>query len=80
MIDKFNKKLTGWKGVLLSQADKIQLVKSTLQNLPTYALNLFTILAKAIEAMERIQRRFLWFGAEDHKCIPLNASEKYMPT
>ena len=41
LIKKFNKKLVGWKGLLLSQARKIQLIKSTLQNLPTYALSLF---------------------------------------
>ncbi|XP_059064119.1 uncharacterized protein LOC131856371 [Cryptomeria japonica] len=37
LIDRFNKKLAGWKGALLSQMGKLQLLKSTLQNLPVYA-------------------------------------------
>ena len=43
------------------------MVKSILQNLPTYALNLFGIPAKHVNRMEKIQRDFLWTGAEDHK-------------
>lgn len=30
LIDKFNAKLAGWKGVLLSQASKLVLIKATL--------------------------------------------------
>lgn len=62
LIDKFNRKLAGWKGITLSQAGKIQLVKATLQNLPTYALSLFDILRKHVDQLEKIQRIFLWFG------------------
>lgn len=43
IIDKFNKKLAGWKGSILSQAGKLQLLQATLQNLPVYALSLFGI-------------------------------------
>ena len=46
IIDRFNKKLVGWKGATLSLADKCTLVKSIFQNLSTYALSLFGILAK----------------------------------
>lgn len=73
IIDRFNKKLVGWKGSILSQAGKIQLVKSTLQNLPTYALSLFGIPSKFSEAMEKIQRDFLWTGTEEQKRYPLVA-------
>jgi hypothetical protein len=59
IMDRFSKKLVGWKGVILSQAGKCQLVKSILQNLPIYALSLFTILIKFAERMEKIQRDFL---------------------
>ena len=54
IIDRFNKKLVGWKGAILSQARKCTLVKSNLQNLPTYALSLFGILAKYVDKMEKI--------------------------
>lgn len=56
LVDKFRKKLAGWKGSLLSQARKIQLLKASLQNLPIYALSLFKISAKYAEAIEKIQK------------------------
>ena len=54
ILDKFNKKVTGWKGATLSQAGKCLLVKSTLQNLATYALSLFVIPSKFVERMDKI--------------------------
>ena len=54
IIDRFNKKLIGWKGATLSQVGKCTLVKSTLQNLPSYALNLFGIAVKYADRMEKI--------------------------
>lgn len=75
LIDRFNKKLAGWKEALLSQAGKIQLFKSSLQNLPVYALSLFKIPSKFAEVIERIQKRFLWSGVEERKRLPLIAWE-----
>ena len=69
IMDRFSKKLVGWKGASLSQVGKCQLVKSTLQNLSVYALSLFFIPVKFFERMEKIQRDFLWTGAE-RKGIP----------
>ena len=59
IIDNFNRKLAGWKGATLSQADKCSLVNSILHNLPTYALSLFGALVNFADRMERIQRDFL---------------------
>ncbi len=75
-MDSFSKKLVGWKGASLSQVGKSQLVKSTLQNLSIYALSLFVIPWKFVERMEKIQRDFLWTGAEKNKRYPLVAWEK----
>ena len=75
-MERFSKKLAGWKGAILSQAEKCQLVKSILQNLPIYALSLFTIPVKYAERMEKIQRDFLWKGAERNKRYPLVAWDK----
>lgn len=76
IMERFSKKLAGWKGAILSQAEKYQLVKSILQNLPIYALSLFTILVKYAERMEKIQRYFLWMGDERNKRYPLVAWDK----
>ena len=67
IIDRFNKKLSGWKGSSLSQAGKCTLVKSIFQNHPTYALRFFGIVTKHVEIMLKIQRDFLWTRAEEHK-------------
>lgn len=71
LIDKHNKKLVGWKVTLLSQAGKIVLLKSCLQILSIYALSLFEMSIKDAEAMERIQRNFLWSRTENKKRLPL---------
>ncbi len=71
IMDRFNKKLVGWKGATLSQARKCQLVKSILQNFPIYALSLFTILKKYVKRMEKIQRDSLWMGTKRNKRYPL---------
>ncbi|XP_057816062.2 uncharacterized protein LOC131029568 [Cryptomeria japonica] len=76
IVDRFNKKLSGWKGALLSQARKLQLLKSSLQNVPVYALSLFKIPSKFVDAIENIQKIFLWSGVEDRKRIPFVAWEK----
>ena len=73
IIDRFNKKLDGWKGATLSQVGKCTLVKSTLQNLLTYALSIFGILIKHVDRMEKIQREFLWTGGEENKIYHLVA-------
>lgn len=71
LINKFNKKLAGWKGNLLTQAGKVTLLKSYLQSIPTYALTLFRILGKFSNAIDEIQRNFLWSGTEDKKRMAL---------
>ena len=65
--------MVGWKGASLSQAGKCLLVKSTLQNLPIYALSLFGI---PVKFAEKIQRDFLWTELEGKKRYPLVAWEK----
>jgi hypothetical protein len=76
IIDRFRRKLAGWKGALLSQAGKCQLVKSYLQNVPLYALSIFHIPSKFADKMERIQWDFLWIGQEGRKRYPLVAWDK----
>ena len=43
ILEKMEKKLSGWKCLYLSKGDRLMLLKSTLSNLPTYFLSLFTI-------------------------------------
>ena len=80
IINRFNKKLASWKGANLSQVGKCTLLKSTLINLPTYALSLFGILVKHANKMEKICRAFLWIGVEENKRYHLVAWDNaYLP-
>ncbi|XP_059078010.1 uncharacterized protein LOC131876590 [Cryptomeria japonica] len=54
LVDKFHKNLASWKGSLLSQAVKVQLLKSTLQSIPLYAMSLFRIPTKYVEVIEKL--------------------------
>nr|KAJ0226325.1 hypothetical protein LSAT_V11C100021160 [Lactuca sativa] len=65
VIDKFISKLTEWKSKSLSFGRRLTLLKSVLENLPTYYLCLFVAPLSVIEAMEKIRRHFLWGGWEE---------------
>ena len=69
-------KLAGWKGSLLSQVGKVIVLKSILQNVSLYALSVFKIPRKFAQAIEKIQKLFLWTGMEIKKRLPLIGWEK----
>ena len=43
ILEKMEKKLSGWKRLYLSKGGRLMLLKSTLSSLPMYFLSLFTI-------------------------------------
>ena len=59
ILEKIEKKLSGWKHLYLSKGGRLALLKSTLSSLPTYYLSLFTIPVAVADRLERIQRKFL---------------------
>nr|XP_043629901.1 uncharacterized protein LOC122601202 [Erigeron canadensis] len=50
LFDIFKKRLSSWKASCLSIAGRVTLIKSVLENLPTYYLSLFKAPLKVIEA------------------------------
>jgi len=42
VIEKLERSLAGWKKMHLSEVGRITLIKSTLSNLPTYFISLFS--------------------------------------
>lgn len=60
MVDKLNRKLSGWKARLLSQAGRLVLVKSVLTSLPLYRMSSFTFLKKILSQMDSIITNFFW--------------------
>ena len=76
ILEKMEKKLSGWKRLYLSKGGKLMLLKSTLSSLPTYFLSLFTIPKTVATRLESIQRNFLWRSSEESFIYPLVAWEK----
>ena len=76
ILEKMEKKLSGWKRLYLSKGGRLTLLKSTLSSLPTYFSSLFTIPIAVAARLERIQRNFLWGSSEGSFKYPLVAWDK----
>ena len=50
IIEKFESKLTSWKGQYLSSGGRITLIKLTLSNLPVYYISMFKMLVEIINS------------------------------
>ena len=72
ILEKVERKLSGWKRLYLSKGGKLTLLKS---NHP-YFLSLFTILKSTADTLERIQRNFLWGSSEEKFRYSLVAWDK----
>lgn len=66
LICRNDKYLSGWVGSLLNPTGCTALLKSTLSSLPIYAMCSLALPKGTFEAMEQIDRAFLWTGSE--KC------------
>ena len=65
IIEKVERRLTGWKRLYLSNGGRLTLIKSILSNLLTYLLSIFPIPADIAYHIEQLQRNFLWGGLGD---------------
>ena len=54
ILERMEKKLSGWKRLYLSKGGRHTLLKSTLSSLPTYYLSLFVISVVVVDRLERI--------------------------
>ncbi|KAL9688405.1 hypothetical protein QQ045_032826 [Rhodiola kirilowii] len=69
ILQKFKDKLASWKGVNLSMAGRVVLIKAALCSMPLYYASIYKILIAVALEIEKIQRKFLWGGLEDQKKI-----------
>lgn len=67
LIEKFEKKLSGWKGKLISKGGRLQLVQSVLSAIPVYHMMCFRLPQWIIQRIDKIRRMFLWGSSSDNK-------------
>jgi hypothetical protein len=67
ILEKMERKLSGWQRMYLSKGGRVTLIKSTLSSLPTYFMSLFPIPASVARRIDKIQRDFLWGGMGDER-------------
>ncbi|XP_074266422.1 uncharacterized protein LOC141589691 [Silene latifolia] len=64
--DKLSKRLSGWRGKILSRAGKEVLIKAVANSLPTYVMSIFKIPVNFCDELRSLISRFLW-GHEEGK-------------
>jgi hypothetical protein len=64
VVDKFIKRIAGWRGKLLSYVGRLTLPKSCLSSIPTYLLSVIKFSKWAIEAIDSQMAHFLWNNHE----------------
>ena len=60
VVEKFERRLAGWKSNLLSMGGRVTMIKSVLACLPVYFMSLFQIPLSVKDKLDKLQRRFLW--------------------
>ena len=63
------RKLQGWKGKLLSQADREVLIKAIVQAIPTYAMGCFKLPLGLCHEIEAMVKKFFWGQRGDKRKI-----------
>ncbi|RVX09326.1 LINE-1 retrotransposable element ORF2 protein [Vitis vinifera] len=67
VVERISRRLDGWKKAYLSLGGRITLIQSCLSHIPSYFLSLFKIPVSIASKIEKMQRDFLWSGAEKGK-------------
>jgi hypothetical protein len=60
IIKRFKKRVSGWKGKILSVVGRLVLINSILTSLTMFMLSFFEIPRKVLEKLDQIRSRFRW--------------------
>ncbi|RVW74227.1 putative ribonuclease H protein [Vitis vinifera] len=69
--EKVRRRLALWKRQYISKGGRITLIKSTLTSMPLYQMSLFRMPKSVARRLEKLQRDFLWGGANGEKTAHL---------
>jgi hypothetical protein len=64
--ERFQKKLSSWKGKLLTSGGRLVLINFVLSRLPLYMLSFFRIPKGVLEKLDYYRSRFFW-QCDEHK-------------
>jgi hypothetical protein len=76
--DKFKKKLSCWKGKMLSYGGKLVLINSVLSSLAMFMLSFFNVPREILHKLDFYRSMFFWQGYNHKKEIPATKMEDYM--
>lgn len=80
VIDKVQKKLSGWKAKFLAKAEKMVLAKSTAIPMAEYYMQCQALPIKVCEAIDKLIRDFLWgLTAESRRMHMVNWNTITLP-
>ena len=65
--EKVRRRLALWKCQYFSKGGRITLIKSTMASMPLYQMSLFRMPKSVARRLEKLQRDFLWGGANGGK-------------
>ncbi|WVZ70176.1 hypothetical protein U9M48_018862 [Paspalum notatum var. saurae] len=60
VLERFEKRLSGWKGKLLSVGGRLVLINSVLSSLPMFMLSFFEVPRGVLKKMDYYRSRFYW--------------------
>ena len=58
--ERFQKRLSGWKGKLLSTGGKLVLINSVLSSLPLFMFSFFEVPREVLKKLDFYRSRFFW--------------------
>jgi len=66
VVERFERRLSGWKSKYLSKGGRLTPIKSVLLSIPAHFLSLLPLPVSVANKLEAIQRKFLWgsFGSD----------------
>ncbi|XP_020114730.1 uncharacterized protein LOC109728671 [Ananas comosus] len=76
VINRLQKRLTGWKAKSLSHAGRLTLIQSVLLAIPRFYLSFIILPAKFIHKIERVIRDFWWGFDDSNRHLYLQAWSK----